>query len=112
MQPAISLALDARGLNNHLPVCFHLSQKIEIDPVKFAADLESYEDLKRRLVRDTAIFGAVGALVAFEVGIVSCVINNRCFVAALIQRKHVNRLRAALTFSGTTYLELVSNNMQ
>ncbi|CAM9551169.1 unnamed protein product, partial [Laminaria digitata] len=41
--------------------------KVEIDPVKFAADLESYEDLKRRLVKDTAIFGAVGALVAFEI---------------------------------------------
>lgn len=47
-----------------------ISQKVEIDPVKFAADLESYEDLKRRLVKDTAIFGAVGALLAFEVRIV------------------------------------------
>lgn len=42
-------------------------QKIEVDPVKFAADLESYEDLKRRLVVDAASFGAVGAFVAFQV---------------------------------------------
>ena len=42
-------------------------KKIEVDPVKFAADLESYEDLKRRLVLDTASFGVVGALVTFEV---------------------------------------------
>lgn len=42
-------------------------QVIEVDPDKFAADLESYEDLKRRLVVDTASFGAVGAFVAFEV---------------------------------------------
>lgn len=38
-----------------------------MNPAKFAADLESYEDLKRRLVLDTASFGAVGAFVAVEV---------------------------------------------
>lgn len=71
-QSAINLALVALELNKLLPVValVFISQKVEIDPVKFAADLESYEDLKRRLVKDTAIFGAVGALVAFEVGIV------------------------------------------
>lgn len=42
-------------------------QKIEVDPVKFAAELESYEDLKRRLVVDAALFGAVGAFAAFQV---------------------------------------------
>lgn len=43
-------------------------QKIEVDPVKFAAELESYEDLKRRLVVDAALFGAVGAFATFQVG--------------------------------------------
>lgn len=47
-------------------VCVTL-QKIEVDPVKFAAELESYEDLKRRLVVDAALFGAVGAFAAFQV---------------------------------------------
>lgn len=42
-------------------------QKIEVDPVKFAAELESYEDLKRRLVVDAALFGAVGAFATFQV---------------------------------------------
>ena len=46
--------------------CFAL-QKIEVDPVKFAAELESYEDLKRRLVVDAALFGAVGAFATFQV---------------------------------------------
>ncbi|CAN0179915.1 unnamed protein product [Ectocarpus sp. 12 AP-2014] len=41
--------------------------KIEVDPVKFAAELESYEDLKRRLVVDAALFGAVGAFAAFQI---------------------------------------------
>lgn len=50
-----------RGLS-----CFAL-QKIEVDPVKFAAELESYEDLKRRLVVDAALFGAVGAFAVFQV---------------------------------------------
>lgn len=40
---------------------------VEVDPVKFRADLESYEDLKRRLVLDTASFGAVSALAAWQV---------------------------------------------
>lgn len=47
-------------------------QKIEVDPVKFAAELESYEDLKRRLVVDAALFGAVGAFAAFQVGCSYC----------------------------------------
>lgn len=42
-------------------------KKVVVDPVKFSADLESYEDLKRRLVLDTASFGAVSALVAWQV---------------------------------------------
>ncbi|CAN0527169.1 unnamed protein product, partial [Ectocarpus sp. 8 AP-2014] len=41
--------------------------KIEVDPVKFAAELESYEDLKRRLIVDAALFGAVGAFAAFQI---------------------------------------------
>eukprot|EP00903_Cladosiphon_okamuranus_P012738 g11908.t1 len=41
--------------------------KIEVDPVKFAAELESYEDLKRRLVVDAALFGAVGAFATFQI---------------------------------------------
>ncbi|CAM9292220.1 unnamed protein product [Hapterophycus canaliculatus] len=41
--------------------------KIEVDPVKFAAELESYEDLKRRLVVDAALFGAVGAFVTLQI---------------------------------------------
>lgn len=49
-------------------VCVIIAQqKVEVNPAKFAADLESYEDLKRRLVLDTASFGAVGAFVAVEV---------------------------------------------
>ena len=57
----------------HARVCDHCllfifrEQKVEVNPAKFAADLESYEDLKRRLVLDTASFGAVGAFVAVEV---------------------------------------------
>lgn len=44
-------------------------QKIVVDPVKFASDLESYEDLKRRLVLDAASFGAVSAVVAWQASI-------------------------------------------
>lgn len=51
-------------------VCVAL-QKIEVDPVKFAAELESYEDLKRRLVVDAALFGAVGAFATFQVRMLS-----------------------------------------
>lgn len=40
---------------------------MQIDSVKFAADLESYEDLKSRIVRDTAAFGAVGAATTLAV---------------------------------------------
>lgn len=35
--------------------------------MKLAADLASYEDLKRRIVMDTASFGAVGAFAALQV---------------------------------------------
>lgn len=66
-------SLSAMTLRISVMVCDHClvfivrQKKVEVNPAKLAADLESYEDLKRRLVLDTASFGAVGAFVAYEV---------------------------------------------